>query len=249
MGQCWARTGDPPPLSCHSWAPPSLSSSTAGGVGECLPNTHPHGAAAAPAGMGRAAAFPGHLLPHFGSHRPAGTGRGPLGAGKLGQQGPGNWGFGAHRFMLGEENPGCGKKNKIRPRAKRSQDPGCTDLSMGAPKAIADTSPPFLLQAQMGGRGLLLGRAWGSLIPALSSFRLLLTRTGSQMCRKASMSSSGGSLPTPTPYQEGEPLSTLARRVTPAPGPQFTHLELPCPHRAVELSRGPGVHTHTLSGV
>ena len=65
------------PLPCHSWAPPSLSSPTAGGVGERLPNTHPQGAAAAPAGMGRAAAFPGHLLPHFGSHRPVGTGRGP----------------------------------------------------------------------------------------------------------------------------------------------------------------------------
>lgn len=86
-------------LPCHSWDPPSLNFPQTRGGGY-LPNSYPQGAAAAPAGVGRAASFPGHLFPHLGSHGPVGTRRRPSEAGKLGQQGPGNHGLGANKFFL-----------------------------------------------------------------------------------------------------------------------------------------------------
>lgn len=54
---------------------PSFSREQGLGGGH-FPNTYPQGAAAAPAGMGRATAFPGHLLPHLSCHCPVGNGRG-----------------------------------------------------------------------------------------------------------------------------------------------------------------------------
>lgn len=106
-------------------------------VGGHLSNTYPQGAAAAPAGVGGATAFPGHLLPHLCGHRSAGKGRRPLGAGKLGQQGPENLGFGAKKFIYGR---------KIQAVERKKQAAGQEKLGFGihrpqpaGPRAMVDT--------------------------------------------------------------------------------------------------------------
>lgn len=43
---------------------------------------------------------------------------------------------------------------------------------MGAPKAVADTSPPFLLQAQIGGQGVAAGQGLGVIDPCAFFFPL-----------------------------------------------------------------------------
>ena len=113
-----------------------------------LPNTYPQGTAAAPAGVGRAAAFPGHLLPHLSCHCPVGTGRGPLWAGKLGQQGPENRGFEANKLIVREENPGCGKKKN----RQRGQENAGFQIQV-AYCGPFQSSPPSTDQATTTGKG------------------------------------------------------------------------------------------------
>lgn len=121
MGQSPGTGGTPPPLEAGS------------GRG-APPHTYPQVAAAAPAGVGGAAAFPGHLLPHLGCHCPVGTGRGPVGTGNVGSR--------ALRARLrGQHINSAGEESRLRQENSRPLGQGKGGFQRHASHTAASPTP------------------------------------------------------------------------------------------------------------